>query len=88
MSKIKDMVALIKKSQSILSIDNSVDSLYKQISGFIDEARINVQRSINSKITKAYWCIGKRIVEEEQGGVLRAEYGRSILSNVAIKLQK
>jgi hypothetical protein len=34
-------------------------------------------------MVEAYWQIGRRIVEEEQGGAVRAEYGRQIIRNLA-----
>lgn len=34
-----------------------------------------------------YWQIGRRIVEEEQGGQARAEYGKSLIKNLAKELE-
>lgn len=34
-----------------------------------------------------YWQIGRRIVEEEQGGSARAEYGKSLIKNLAKELE-
>lgn len=39
-------------------------------------------------MVKAYWLIGQDIVQEEQEGEERAEYGKSILKNLSAKLQK
>jgi len=33
----------------------------------------------------AYWQIGKRIVEDEQGGTKRASYGKSVLKELSDK---
>ena len=35
---------------------------------------------------KSYWLVGRRIVEEEQGGTSRAEYGKYLLKNLAEEL--
>ena len=32
---------------------------------------------------QAYWMLGRRIVEQEQGGAARAEYGKSLLKSLA-----
>ena len=53
------------------------------ISGLVDEARRVVVRTANSVIVSTYWEIGRRIVEFEQGGKLRADYGRELLVRLA-----
>src|SRR5581483_5580168 len=40
-------------------------------------------RAVNSILTATYWEIGRRIVEFEQGGKARAEYGEELLRRVA-----
>ncbi len=67
--------------------DSQIESLYKQVIHYIDNARCHVQRTVDSEMVKAYWLIGKDIVEEEQKGHERAEYGKSILENLAKKLK-
>jgi hypothetical protein len=47
------------------------------------QARGQVYASANAAMVKAYWEIGRRIVEEEQGRAARAEYGRQIIRNLA-----
>jgi len=64
------------------------DSLYNKVSNHINTARQSVHRSINTAMVKAYWLIGKEIVEEEQNGKERAEYGKEILKVLSAKLQK
>lgn len=63
-----------------------VDLLYKKASDYIDSARQSIQRSVDSEIVKAYWLIGRDIVEEEQLGKERAGYGRSLLKSLSEKL--
>ena len=43
-------------------------------------------QSANAIIVKTYWEIGKRIVEIEQDGKVRAAYGSNLLKNIAIEL--
>ena len=35
-----------------------------------------------------YWLVGKRIIEKEQLGVSRAAYGKALLKNLSVELQK
>ncbi len=51
-------------------------------------ARSNTYKFINSQMLLAYWQIGKMIVEEEQAGEKRAEYGIFLLKNLARELGK
>jgi predicted nuclease of restriction endonuclease-like (RecB) superfamily len=59
------------------------DSILGDISTVIDEARKSVARSINCIMTAAYWLIGRRIVEFEQNGQVRAEYGEKLIERLA-----
>jgi F0F1-type ATP synthase membrane subunit b/b' len=45
------------------------------IKQIIISARDKAYTAVNSAMVEAYWLIGKRIVEEEQQGKNRAEYG-------------
>jgi predicted nuclease of restriction endonuclease-like (RecB) superfamily len=49
----------------------------------LERARRTAARSVNSILTAAYWEIGRRIVEYEQRGKARAEYGESLLVRLA-----
>ena len=54
-------------------------SLVTEIAGLLDQARRGAARAINSILTATYWEIGRRIVEFEQGGKVKAEYGEALL---------
>ena len=56
--------------------------LVSDISGLLEQARRTVVRSSNGILTATYWGIGRRIVEFEQGGKERAEYGRELLKRL------
>lgn len=62
------------------------DNLLADISQIIEQARAQVQRSVNSAMVQAYWCIGHRIVEQEQQGKSRAAYGTGQLQQLADQL--
>src|SRR5262249_60132218 len=42
-----------------------------------------LQRAVNGILTASYWEIGRRLVEFEQGGQARAEYGEALLKRLA-----
>lgn len=65
------------------SLDVHYDSILGDISNVIDAARRSAVRSINCIMTATYWLIGRRIVEFEQKGRVRAEYGEKLLERLA-----
>ncbi|MGR3303863.1 MAG: PDDEXK nuclease domain-containing protein [Candidatus Scalindua sp.] len=64
-------------------IDNT---FYNDIRTILQQARNKAYSAINSAMVEAYWSIGKRIVEEEQKGKGRAEYGANLIKNLSIAL--
>jgi predicted nuclease of restriction endonuclease-like (RecB) superfamily len=58
-----------------------------EIKQILREARSKAYTAINSAMIEAYWLIGKRIVEEEQQGKNRAEYGQEIIKTLSEELQ-
>jgi predicted nuclease of restriction endonuclease-like (RecB) superfamily len=71
-----------------ISNSKRIDILYKNIAGHVHNARYNVLYSINTEQVKAYWLIGRDIVEEEQRGVNRADYGSFLLEEMSSRLTK
>lgn len=59
-----------------------------EIKSILANARQKAYAAINSAMVEAYWEIGKRIVEEEQGGENRAAYGKEIIKNLSLELTK
>jgi predicted nuclease of restriction endonuclease-like (RecB) superfamily len=57
------------------------------ISDLLDQARRMSARTVNNILTATYWEIGRRIVEHEQGGRARAEYGEELLARLALDLK-
>ena len=58
-----------------------------EIKQIIISARSKAHTAINSAMIEAYWLIGKRIVEEEQNGKQRAEYGKEVIKTLSEELQ-
>lgn len=64
----------------------SEDSLFQSVKEIIVQSREKVFRIANSTLLLSYWQIGKLIVEDEQNGKERAEYGKYTLKNLSKKL--
>ncbi|MEW6669530.1 MAG: DUF1016 N-terminal domain-containing protein [Thermodesulfobacteriota bacterium] len=75
-----------KRKGSDTRLDEHYDSVLGDISRVIDAARRSAARSVNSIMTAAYWLVGRRIVEYEQGGKARAEYGKALLGGLSVDL--
>ncbi len=63
-------------------------NIYEEIKNLLASARENIVSNVNSTMTKTYFLIGKRIVEEEQNGNERAEYGEELIKNLSLRLSK
>ena len=64
------------------------NNIYQEIKELLYSAKNRVYQTINTTMTQTYFQIGKRIVEEEQGGETRAEYGSALLKNLSSELIK
>ena len=64
------------------------NNIYQEIKELLYSAKNRVYQTINTTMTETYFQIGKRIVEEEQGGEIRAEYGSALLKNLSSELIK
>ena len=62
------------------------DDLYLSVKNILQSARDNAYRQVNFIMVEAYWNIGKQIVEEEQNGKDRAEYGSYLIKELSSRL--
>lgn len=76
------MSKVITTTDSITTLQPLIDN----ISMAINDARRKVASHINATMTKAYWQIGKYIVEYEQGGQAKVAYGTSTLTELSHQL--
>lgn len=67
-----------------ISINNS--ELFEKASVVLSKAKQSVLNSINQAMTLAYFEVGHLIIEEEQYGYTRAEYGKQLLKELSVKL--
>ena len=59
------------------------ENLVTDLKQIILQARQGAYAAVNACMISAYWKIGQRIVEEEQHGNVRAEYGKKQLQELA-----
>ena len=77
------MMSEIDKSNQTLS--NS-SHLFAEIREVLVTARRTAYKAVNFAMVTAYWNVGRLIVEDEQQGNTRAEYGKAILADLAKRL--
>lgn len=70
-------------------IRNTVRSeFYETVADVLRKARVNSYRAVNFIMVEAYWNVGRMIVEEEQQGKERADYGSHIIRNLSMRLRE
>ena len=72
-------------NKEIASTEN-FEKLYDNICFIINTARANAYKSVNFAMVTSNWSIGQLIVEDEQHGNARAEYGKAVLGALSKKL--
>lgn len=68
-------------------IKNKLD-FFERIANLLKQARISVVRTINHTMVLTYFEVGKLIIEEEQKGKERAQYGKQLIEELSKKLTK
>lgn len=70
----------------MVNLTQSNEQLINHIAQIIQQARGQVRQTVNSVMVQSYWEIGRLLVEDEQQGEKRAEYGKYVLQNVSERL--
>ena len=78
-----NMANEIEKNNALMNHETFVG----EIRTIIDHARSAAIRSVDFNRVQMYWNIGRRIVEEEQHGKERADYGTYLIKNLAKELE-
>lgn len=78
---------MTRKKTSIVRVTTGYDAVVADVVALIDAGRRAAMRSSNAIMTATYWGVGRRIVEEEQHGAARAEYGEALISRLSQDLQ-
>ncbi len=60
--------------------------LYQGVRDILLAARAQIRQIVNTAMVQTYWQIGRLIVEDEQGGEKRAEYGKAVLHELSRRL--
>ena len=64
----------------------AMDNLYRSVRKVIEQARGFVSVAANTALVRQNWEIGRLIVEHEQGGNRKAEYGKAQIAELATRL--
>ena len=67
--------------------DITLQGFVNDIKQIINTARTNAVRSVDFCRVQMYWTIGQRIVEKEQQGKERADYGTYLIKNLAKEIE-
>ncbi len=73
----------IAKTTKVAKSVQPYEAVHGGIVDLLQSARVAAARSVNALMTASYWEIGRRIVEAEQGGNARAEYGKQLISRLS-----
>jgi predicted nuclease of restriction endonuclease-like (RecB) superfamily len=72
-------------------IESAANSEYQQLVGRISEVyttgQVRARQAVDNCIKETYWQIGHDIVEFEQGGKARADYGKALIANLSRDLK-
>ena len=60
--------------------------MFAEIRQILIGARQTAYKAVNFAMVTAYWNIGRLIVEDEQQGSTRAEYGKAVLADLSVRL--
>lgn len=66
--------------------DTNQVALYQGIRDVLLAVQAQVRQTVNTAMVQTYWHIGRLIVEDEQGGSVRAAYGKGMLKDVSLRL--
>ncbi|NTU41729.1 MAG: DUF1016 domain-containing protein [Nitrospirales bacterium] len=66
-----------------LTANEGYRDLLERISDTYIQGRIGAMQTVNSHLIKTYWQVGRHIVEFEQGGKIRADYGKALIASLA-----
>jgi predicted nuclease of restriction endonuclease-like (RecB) superfamily len=71
-----------------MELIKDINNLHTEARQIIENGRKTAYNAVNTSMVKTYWELGKLIIEEEQLGKERAEYGKYLITELAKRLQK
>ena len=66
--------------------ETSLNIIHRDIIKILEQARSQARSAVNAAMVEAYWLIGQRIVQEEQLGHHKAQYGKRLIEDLSIAL--
>ena len=79
-----DRVESITGNAGMIELETTAyTKLVSKIAELLEAARQKTSRAIHSVLVATYWEIGQRIVEQEQAGAERAEYGKKLIERLS-----
>lgn len=82
---LKISLCINKEEKSMSNFKYINESFYNNIKEVLEQARKRIYRNIQREMVRAYWQIGKMIVEK-QGGKGHAKYGMGLIKELSNKL--
>jgi predicted nuclease of restriction endonuclease-like (RecB) superfamily len=77
-----------KGGKAIERTRSDYDAVLAGVMELLDTARRASARVVNSVMTATYWEVGRRIVEHEQAGEKRADYGEQLIQRLSLDLTR
>jgi len=65
---------------------SELTSFHADIKAILEQARSKARSAVNLAMVEAYWLIGRRIIQEEQQGQRKAQYGTRLMEDLSIAL--
>ena len=75
-----------KLYETVVVKDPVRQGFYQEIAEILRTARAKAYRASNFLMVEAYWTVGQKIVEEEQFGKRRADYGKRLIEGLSQSL--
>ena len=69
-------------------VEHGMGIFVQDVQAIVENGLQKAYRDVNITMVKTYWQVGRRIVEEEQQGAARAEYGSRLIVKLAEELSK
>jgi predicted nuclease of restriction endonuclease-like (RecB) superfamily len=66
-----------------LTQSTDYQTLLERITDSYNQGRVQAMQAVNISLLETYWQVGRHIIEFEQDGKIRAEYGKALIGNLA-----
>ena len=76
----------MSSKKTVTDLAATKEPLFDSVRLIIEQAKNQVKQAVNKQMVQAYWQIGRLIVEHEQQGQARAEYGKAQLKTLSQQL--